>query len=69
VVPRSKAIPEERGRKTFEVLPRRRVVERTFAWPMEYRRLRAAHENTVSSSRAWILLAMASLMARRLRPA
>jgi transposase len=59
----------EPGQKTFKVLPRRRVVERTFAWPMKYRRLRDGYENTVSSSRAWILLAVTSLMARRLRPA
>jgi transposase len=45
------------------------ALERTFAWLMKYRRLRADYENTVSSSRAWILLAMTSLMARRVRPA
>jgi transposase len=66
---RLEAIPKEPGQKAFKVLPRRRVVERTFAWLMKYRRLRADYENTVSSSRAWILLAMTSLMARRLRPA
>lgn len=62
-------IPKGPGQKTFKVLPRRRVVERTFAWLRKYRRLRADYESTVSSSRAWILLAMTSLMARRLRPA
>ncbi len=66
---RLELIPKEPGQKTFKVLPRRWVVERTFAWLMKYRRLRADYENTVSSSRAWILLAMTSLMARRLRPA
>lgn len=66
---RLEVIPKEPGQKTFEVLPRRRVVERTFAWLMKYRRLRADYENTVSSSRARILLAMTGLMARRLRPA
>ncbi|HEX2190329.1 MAG TPA: transposase [Longimicrobiaceae bacterium] len=66
---RLEVIPKEPGRKTFKVLPRRWVVERTFAWLMKYRRLPADYENTVSSSRAWILLAMTSLMARRLRPA
>ena len=54
---------------TFKVLPRRWVVERTLAWLMKYRRLRADYESTVSSSSAWILLAMTSLMARRLRSA
>jgi transposase len=45
-------IPKEPGQKTFKVLPRRWVAERTFAWLMKYRRLRADYENTVSSSRA-----------------
>lgn len=66
---RPEVIPEEPERKTFEVLPRRWVVDRAFAWLMKCRRLRADYENTVSSSRAWILLAMASPMARRPRPA
>lgn len=66
---RPEVIPKQPGRRTFEALPRRRVVERTFAWPTKYRRLRADCENAVSSPRAWILLAMTSRMARRLRPA
>ena len=66
---RLEVIPKEPGQKTFKVLPRRWVIERTSAWLMKYRRLRADYENTVRSSRAWILLAMTSLMARRLRPA
>jgi transposase len=66
---RLEVIPKEPGQKTFKVPPRRRGVERTFARRMKYRRLRADYENTASSSRAWILLAMTRLMARRLRPA
>jgi putative transposase len=50
----------------FEVLPRRWVVERTFAWLGRYRRLSKDYEETCSSSEAWIKLAMSHLMARRL---
>ena len=50
----------------FEVLPRRWVVERTFAWLGRYRRLSKDYEATCSSSEAFVKLAMAHLMARRL---
>ena len=58
------------ARKTFSVLPRRWVVERTFAWLSRYRRLGTRDlETTPQSSRAWIFVAMIHLMARRLHPA
>lgn len=62
-------VPKPAGQKTFAALPRRWVVERTFAWLRCYRRL-GTHdlETTSQSSRAWILLAMIHLMARRLHP-
>ena len=50
----------------FEVLPRRWVVERTFAWLGRYRRLSKDYEATCSSSEAFVKLAMSHLMARRL---
>jgi putative transposase len=50
----------------FKVLPRRWVVERTFAWLGRCRRLRKDYEQTTSSSEAFVKLAMAHLMARRL---
>jgi len=52
--------------KGFVVLPRRWVVERTFAWLMKFRRLSKDYEETVKSSEAWILLAMINIMTRRL---
>jgi putative transposase len=48
------------------ILPRRWVVERTFAWLGRCRRLSKDYEQTTSSSEAFVKLAMAHLMARRL---
>jgi transposase len=51
---------------TFEVLPRRWVVERTFAWLYKCRRLIADHERTIEHSTAMVMWAMVGLMGRRL---
>jgi putative transposase len=53
----------------FVVLPKRWIVERTFAWLGKCRRLSKDYEHQVESSEAMIRLAMIGLMARRLRPA
>lgn len=50
----------------FEVLPRRWVVERTFAWFGKYRRLSKDYEYHPHSSEAMLYLAMIFLMVRRL---
>lgn len=50
----------------FRVLPRRWVVERTFAWLCQHRRLVRDYEKTTRSARAWILLAMTRIMLNRL---
>jgi len=50
----------------FKVLPRRWVVERTFAWFMRQRRLVRDYETTESSAEAWIYIAMIRIQLRRL---
>jgi len=52
--------------KGFSVLPRRWVVERTFAWLGKFRRLSKDYEALPVSSEAMIRLAMTLLMLRRL---
>jgi len=52
--------------KGFEVLPRRWVVERTFAWLGRCRRLAKDWETTIESSTAWAYVASIRLMTRRM---
>ena len=52
--------------KGFVVLPRRWVVERTFAWITQCRRLSKDYEGLACSSEAMIYIAMTRLMVRRL---
>jgi len=55
-----------REQHVFEVLPRRWVVERTFAWISKHRRTVRDYEQLPASHEAMILWAMVVLMARRL---
>lgn len=54
------------GVKGFQLLPRRWVVERTFAWFGRCRRLAKDFEATVKSATAWIFIAHIRLLTRRL---
>ena len=50
----------------FAVLPRRWVVERTFAWLGLQRRLAKDYERLPASSEAFVYIAMTRIMLRRL---
>lgn len=50
----------------FEVVPRRWVVERTFAWLLNYRRLSKDYEVLTRNSEAMIQIAMIHLLVKRL---
>ena len=52
--------------KGFEVLPKRWIVERTFAWLNRCRRLAKDWESLNLKARAFLLLASIRLMVRRL---
>ena len=52
--------------KGFEILPRRWVVERTFAWLGRCRRLAKDFEKSVASAEAWITIAHIRMLTRRL---
>jgi putative transposase len=54
---------EQRG---FAVLPKRWIVERTFAWLGRCRRLSKDYEALPATGEAWIHLAMIHLMLKRL---
>ena len=69
---RFKFIPEvvlrSDKQKGFVVLPRRWVVERTFAWLNNYRRLSKDYERLTETSEAFVQIAMMRLMLLRLKP-
>jgi putative transposase len=58
--------PELKG---FQLLPRRWVVERTFAWLGRYRRLSKDYEKSTASSEGMIYLASIHTMLKRHAPA
>jgi hypothetical protein len=59
-------IPRERG---FKPLPKRWVVERTFAWLGRNRRLAKDYEENPRVSEAWVYLGMLRLLVKRLAKA
>ena len=59
-------VKRPKGERGFTLLPRRWVVERTFAWLGVFRRLSKDYEELVEVSESWIRTAMIHLMLRRL---
>ena len=56
----------DEAKHTFELLPRRWVVERTFAWLGRCRRLAKDFEATIESAVAWVYIAHIRRLTRRL---
>jgi transposase len=50
----------------FEVIPRRWVVERTFAWLRRFRRLAKDWEKSILSAKSWLLVAHIKMVIRRI---
>jgi transposase len=50
----------------FRILPRRWVVERTFAWLGRCRKLAKDFETTIASAVVWVLVAHIRILIRRL---
>ena len=59
-------VKRDPGSKGFKVLPRRWVVERTFGWLNNYRRLSKDYEEKTETSEALIYMAMSRTLLRRL---
>lgn len=66
---RLEVVPRPAQQHTFQVLPRRWVVERTFAWLGRCRRLSKDFEALPETTETWIHIAMIHLMLKRLQPA
>jgi putative transposase len=63
---RLEIVKRPEGAKGFLLLPKRWIVERTFAWLGRYRRLSKDYEYLTQTSEAMIQVAMIHLMVRRL---
>jgi putative transposase len=62
-------VERPQGVKGFQLLPRRWVVERTFAWFGRCRRLSKDFEGAAATEVAWLLIAHIRLLTRRLAAA
>jgi putative transposase len=63
---RLEIVKRPEGTKGFLLLPKRWIVERTFAWLGRYRRLSKDYEYLTQTSETMIRVAMIHLMVRRL---
>lgn len=62
-------VEQEQDQEGFEVLPRRWVVERTFAWLGRYRRLSKDYERCIKSSEGVVYIASIQTMLNRIAAA
>ncbi len=58
-------VEREAGQKGFQVIRKRWVVERTFAWLGRNRRLSKDYEFLPETSETWLYIAMVALLTRR----
>ena len=63
---RLEVVPRPVQQHTFQVLPRRWVVERTLAWLGRQRKLSKDYEVLPETTETWVYTAMTGLMLRRL---
>jgi len=54
------------GGKGFKVVAKRWVVERTFAWLLNFRRLKVDYEERIDVSEGFVYLAMSCILLNRL---
>lgn len=64
---RLEVIRPEAGKRGFQLLPKRWLVERTFGWLGRPRRLSRCYEHTVRSEESFIRVSMIRLMVNRLK--
>lgn len=60
--------PKDKRKAGFEPIPKRWIVERTFAWLGNYRRLSKNYECREDTAETMVRLAMIHIMVRRLCP-
>lgn len=63
---RFEIVRRDPGQIGFKVLPKRWIVERTFAWLGKCRRLSKDYEHLPQTTENWIYLAMSHLMLKQL---
>ena len=52
-------------KNNWEVIPKRRIVERTFAWLLNFRRLVMDYKRTKESAISFVQIAMLNLMGKK----
>lgn len=58
-------VVKRNDKNNWEVIPKRWIVERTFAWLLNFRRLVMDYERTKESAISFVCIAMLNLMAKK----